>query len=512
MIPFRAAKLPQYGALRVAAQAAARPCISPVRTLTLQYRRPVASAPANPQILSPTAQIQRLQGQARWYTPENQSSPPPPPPPPYTTQTKEPIWKTLGRLLSFSTIFRGQTFKKMFRDSPEETTLAVIILLASGGCVAYAVWMYFNYFYAEQFTKYPPDVAKSLRRALYYSNHGLDVNLAHKYYKLALEQCRDNHMDPFSDDVVGIKIQLSAWLEKMGNIPGAAKVLDLVLAENKKWLAMVEKTPEKLPMAPVPGMVLGEGENARTVTKEEFDLWVRSSRTRVLAKSCQMSVKLGTLCADDQILDNEKSHDHLIWATENALKEFYRRAKEGVKDGEGSWLGPQEIGGTLESLGQSFERREQYDLALPLFFQALRLCDDQCHLAVIMNNLAVAFSQHPPRAPYETIPDNFAGQFDQAPTPPAPGQTWTRKDHIEAAERWAKNALRHAKELKGDARTPECDQACAVALVNLGNIALLSGDHDAARRRFQRAIKVSEDNSFPDGIREAEEGLKRLSQ
>jgi tetratricopeptide (TPR) repeat protein len=262
--------------------------------------------------------------------------------------------------------------------------------------------MYFNYYYAEQFTKYPPDVAKSLRRALYYSNHGLDVNLAHKYYRLALEQCREHRMDPFSDDVVGIKIQLSHWLEQMNNIPDAAKVLDMVLTENKKWLAMVEKNPEKLPMAPVPGTVIGEGENARTITKEEFDLWVRSARTRVLAKSCQISVKLGTLCAHDQILNNDKSHEHFIWATENALKEFHRRAVEGVKEGEGSWLGPKEIGGTLEceyqgiwhrtsclqanklvALGQSFERREQFDLALPLFFQALRLCDDQCHLAVI---------------------------------------------------------------------------------------------------------------------------------
>lgn len=208
--------------------------------------------------------------------------------------------------------------------------------------------MYFNYFYAEQFTKYPPDVAKSLRRALYYSNHQLDPKLALKYYKLALEQCSAHGLDPFSDDVVGIKIQISAWLEKMGNIPNAIRVLDLVLTENKKWLNMVETSPEKLPAAPVPGTVVGEGESARTITKEELENWVRSSRARVLRKSCQISVKLGTLYADEQVLDNDRSHDHLMWGVETALKESQRRATQGVQDGEGSWLSPEEIGGALE--------------------------------------------------------------------------------------------------------------------------------------------------------------------
>lgn len=129
-----------------------------------------------------------------------------------------------------------------------------------------------------------------------------------------------------------------------------------------------------------------------------------------------------------------------------------------------------------------------------------------------VNNLAVAFAQHPPRAPYETLAGIVTGQTSETPAPTAAGQSWTRKEHIESAERWAKNALSHAKEPTGEVRTPECDQACAVALVNLGDIAVMSGDYSAARRRYERAIKISEDNEFAEGIKQAQAGLKRIPQ
>lgn len=90
--------------------------------------------------------------------------------------------------------------------------------------------------------------------------------------------------------------------------------------------------------------------------------------------------------------------------------------------------------------------------------------------------------------------------------------TWTRKELLDSAQRWAKNALSHAKEPSGEKRTAECDQACAVALVNLGNIAAMSGDPSQARRRYERAIKVSEEKNFSDGIAQAQAGLERLSK
>jgi len=91
-------------------------------------------------------------------------------------------------------------------------------------------------------------------------------------------------------------------------------------------------------------------------------------------------------------------------------------------------------------------------------------------------------------------------------------QEWTRRDLLESGQRWAKNALQHAKEPTGEKRTPECDQACAVALVNLGDIAVLLGDLKEAQARYERAITVSEKNNFPEGAQQARIGLEKLAQ
>lgn len=226
----------------------------------------------------------------------------------------------------------------------------------------YTVYLYFAYFQDTQFTKFPPDVAKSLRRALYYTNIKPDPKLAHKYYKRALEQCNDNSLDPFGDDVLGIRIQIAAWLEKIGNFDGAVTVLSGIAKDCLRWVETMEKamTAGTLPKdgkvtAPKPevseekpaGESAGakEGENADEEVLLE-NLW--GKRTRLLAKTVATNVKIGELCADEHVLRPEESQMRLTWAVETALKELKRRHDEGVKKEEGPWMSAVEIGGTLE--------------------------------------------------------------------------------------------------------------------------------------------------------------------
>ena len=108
-------------------------------------------------------------------------------------------------------------------------------------CV-YVVYTYFNYFQSEQFTRFPPNIAKSLRRALYYSNYSPEPELALKYYKLALEQCAAEGLDPFSDEVLGIRIQVAAWLQNIGNYRNSIEVLEALLQDCKRWVDVVEKS------------------------------------------------------------------------------------------------------------------------------------------------------------------------------------------------------------------------------------------------------------------------------
>lgn len=222
------------------------------------------------------------------------------------------------------------------------------------GVSIYIVKLYFDYFQSRQFTKYPKPIAKSLRRALYYTNISPEPNLARKYYKQALEQCNELRLDPFSDDVLGIRIQTAAWLEKIGNYQGAITVLDSVLKDCLKWVEWMEKSVADGIVdksgKPPPVKVLPEGQRPITVVDDAEDipenLWHK--RTRLLAKAVGTSTKLGTLYSDEHVMEPENAQTRLAWAVETALTESRRRREEGVKKEEGPWMSPEEIGGAME--------------------------------------------------------------------------------------------------------------------------------------------------------------------
>ncbi|KAK3370216.1 hypothetical protein B0H63DRAFT_310829 [Podospora didyma] len=402
-----------------------------------------------------------------------------------------------GSFRNIGSIFRGQSFKALFRQHPEEMVLGLLTLACAAAILVYVIQVYFTYFYSEQFTRYPEPVAKALRRALYYSNYKPDPKLALKYYKLALELCDELNLDPFSDDVMGIKIQLAAWLEKAHNHQNAANVLETLLGDCKRWVQVMEKTVKERSSSSAL-MLPGHPDDVPET------LW--GKRSRVLGKAVGISVKLADLYSDEHLVKPELAHERLLWAVETALGELRRRSVEGVKEAEGEWMSAEQIGATLESLGQSYEAKSQFHLALPLFFQALRLCQDQCHSAVLMNNIATSFAQHP-------ILASGDAPVDAMTEPPNPSATPAerRASYLEAARRWASNANQHAAEPQGDKRTTECDSACAISLCNLADIASLTGDNAKARQLFEQAIAMCKKAGFEPGITQAEAGLRALS-
>ena len=128
-------------------------------------------------------------------------------------------------------------------------------------------------------------------------------------------------MDPFSDEVLGVKIQLAFLMEKIHQYEKALEVLNVVLGDCLKW---VDKLGGK------------EG-NAAT-------------RNRLLAKSVGISSKMAELYSNEHVAEPEAAEEKLIWAVTTALKEQKRRDDEGVKEGEGPWMSNEEIGGALEGM------------------------------------------------------------------------------------------------------------------------------------------------------------------
>ena len=186
------------------------------------------------------------------------------------------------------------------------------------GMLIYINFIYRTYIIGE-FEAYPEPVAAKLRRALYYTNIDVQPKNALKYYRQALALADEMGLDPFSDEMLGVKIQVASFFEKIHQYQLAIDVLEKVRGDCLKWM-------EKL------------GGNDGNEGK----------RTRVLGKTIAISVKLGEHYANPHVGDQDAAEERLVWAVTALLREQKRREDEGVKEGEGQWMSNEEIGGSLE--------------------------------------------------------------------------------------------------------------------------------------------------------------------
>lgn len=187
----------------------------------------------------------------------------------------------------------------------------------------YAPYVYQHYVVGV-FHNFPEPVAIKLRRALYFSQErSLSPKDVVKYYRQALQVADEIGMDPFSDEILGVKFQLASFFEKMQNHQRAIDLLEIVRRDCLRWMD-----------------ALGDKH------------WNDGKRTRVLAKTIGISVKLGDLYSNEFIQNREKAEESLVYAVETTLKEKARREKDGVKEGEGDWITDEEMGASMEGASQ----------------------------------------------------------------------------------------------------------------------------------------------------------------
>lgn len=436
----------------------------------------------------------------------------------------------LGNLLriSFKNLFVALTpdgIRSAYRGSPGTTITAFSLLL---------LFIFFSYlgyksvmevFYSDEMCRYPEPVATSLRRAIYYSTIRPDKEWALRYFKKAMEQCVEIGMDPFSDEVLGIRIQVAGWLEQNDEPKTAVRVLEKVLEDCQRWVGYLDQCVKDGKVDDA-GRYRGSTSTTTTTTTTADDvspaaetLWRR--RERLLQKAVGTSVKLGGLYADKRVLMPEMAHERLVWAVQTSLSELQRRQREGPKAGEEGWLTMEEMGAAMESLGQDYASRGQWQLSIPLYFQALRMCGDACQRTVIMNNLAVSFASQPLYAP-KSPTEASGGERDEASGPVEASEAtrclletpvpMTRQQSLEAALNWARNAHKHAVDVKGEERTATCDEACNTALCAWADIAAQLGMVDEARSKYVECLEMGRKLNFSDASTHARKGLVELEK
>ncbi|XPS69620.1 hypothetical protein M3J09_001882 [Ascochyta lentis] len=389
--------------------------------------------------------------------------------------TCSPLQHQLGRRYRSS---MSAQFREQYRKSPVLFPFAVVVLsVLSGMCLLYLPWYYKNVI-VKPYHNFPEPVAKKLRKALFYSRgKWLDIREANKYFRQALQTADELGMDPFSDEIMGVKYTIAALFEDAGYYSLATDVLEIMRADTQKWL-------------------------------DEFSHkhWNDGNRSRVLKNMVQINLKLGQLYDIKYVNEPENGGRRLVEAVEKALAESQRRERDGLKDGEGEFLTNEELGGALEALGSHYEEFGPRYLATPLFVKALELCPPKsCHSIILMNNISTCLVQQTPPPDESNAIALSSAPTDFPVTKPPP-----RTVLIDQARQWATKALAHAAAIPSTDKTEECDFGCAVATHNLGEFYEMEGRIQDAKRKYEEAAALAKSMGFSEGQTNARAGLKRL--
>lgn len=155
---------------------------------------------------------------------------------------------------------------------------------------------------------------------MFYSRgQNLDIREANKYFRQALQVATEEGMDPFSDEIMGVKYLIAGLFEQQGYYDMACDVLEIMRADCQRWV-------------------------------DEFsDQHITNgNRSRVKKNMVQINVKLGELYDSKYVNEPDDAGKRLVEAVESALGEKQRRETEGVQPGEGDWMTDDEMGATLE--------------------------------------------------------------------------------------------------------------------------------------------------------------------
>ena len=108
--------------------------------------------------------------------------------------------------------------------------------------------------------------------------------------------------------------------------------------------------------------------------------------------------------------------------------------------------------------------------------------------------------------------NNLSTSLAQAIPDSSEGPAASREALISNARSWADKALSLASQIKPPERTEECDESCAVAKYNLGQLAEMEGLVEQAKQNYTEAESLSKAIGFSEGVDNARNKLQQLSQ
>ncbi|RDW93361.1 TPR domain protein [Aspergillus mulundensis] len=413
-----------------------------------------------------------------------------------------------------------QASKGIWRKYPFLLPFAILGVI--GSTLAFAYIVYVELFHnAPQYHKFPLEVVKPLRKAVYYTDVMLQPQLAVKYYKEALKAAAAVGMDPFSDEVIGIKLQVADVLERSGNVKPAINVFEMTKKEMVEWVQKGRENAAERQKLLDEQMKMVEKESkshAKLDTKLEInnpqilDTFeqiqageenLKQQQDKCIKKAVGISLKLADLYDSDHMQDSKKSEEAAEAAVDLSMKELQYRENAGLpvckadpdaEEHKTPYITQREAAMALSSLAQIYRNRDESGLAVACYMRALDLLRAEegpvptCSQARMIGDIASILTMQSVKA--------AAAVQSMGPTKNE-GSEAARDHLIKHAEEWAMRGDEVQSKVPANKRNEHCKEACMTAKYMLGHLAQVQGNLEEAEKHFRTALAVANELDEP---------------
>jgi hypothetical protein len=397
--------------------------------------------------------------------------------------------------------------RDIWRKNPIVLPVAILSVVGAGAFLIYA--FYFQTMEINtRMSRFPEPVAKELRKALYFTEVNMEPQKAIEHYRAALRISHEMGLHPFSDEVIGIKLQAADMYVRAGFHKQAVHLLSRTAGEALRWVNRsrrrldVGKPGKELPKNADPNVQEIFGPSVEDY-KMQYDL-----TTRVIKKLIGIHLLLAEIFEDEHLRDPFEAFASRRTALSNFTTEIKNREARGLpptatpEEGD-SWLSAEEASHTMSDVGSTWLRAGRPEKALELLMPAVAILrqvegkDISCRQVILLSNIAAAMFDH--RHSKEDIaakknPENAV------------------EKQMKSSKDWALKALEVSKLIQEDRRDDECDMGCAAAADVLSAIAEWQGADEDARKWLLEEKRYCESAQFAEGIQKTSQMLVEQSK
>ncbi|KAL4933752.1 TPR domain protein [Aspergillus undulatus] len=412
-----------------------------------------------------------------------------------------------------------QACKGIWRKNPIFLPFTLFLLSIASLGLAYAIWLEVTH-YVPKLHDFPPEVARELRQALFYTEIDLQPREAVKHFNLALKAAQEAGMHKFSDEVLGIRLTAVDMMEKAGVMGSAIASLEKTKRDILEWVeegrkeaakkkeehekhaktlqelkAKKEEAQRKSPTAVQPKLEIDNPDVVETYEKmQENAKWEETQRDKGIKKAVGISIKLADLYDSDHIQDSKKAEAAREAAVDISMKELAYREASGLpvsggnmRDGEEAdskfpYLTRSEVAMTLLDLAQAYSMSDKEDLAISLWFRSAELLQEDeggkpsCQQVSIITNIATVTGKHSLRL---RMYGNEEAQALAAKV-------------MDNGSNMAKLALEVTNKIPETERDELCHSSCVVAKHILGEFFEAQGKIEEAKKWYKGALTTAE--------------------